>query len=237
MRRVLVLVMGCPDEVEAGFAAMWDRRRRPPQILTSWADAAWAKGRHRYLTFLIRVNEVGVIAKALDVQRRLEAFPCIDLLPIHYFHITVKGVGFLAPSKQHSDDVVATDVDRIIDHATALLKAFSPFEARLTRLNYFSEVICFEVHDANHIRAMNNTLLGVPEIPRMPHDYPRFLPHFSVAQFRTADGFDGVLDFIETHRSTSLGSINLNVVDLVVAHLPHSGRYPWLETIWEFPLG
>lgn len=229
--------MNSSEDVEARFSAVWDRRRQPPRILRSWVDTEWAKGRRRYLAFLIRVNDAMVVPKVLDLQRALEAFPCIDPLPIHYFHITVKGVGFLEPSKQYADDVVAADVDRIIDQAAAVLKAVPSFKACLSRLTYFSEVICLEVHEANHIRSMNRALLAVPGVARLPNDYPRFLPHFSVTQFRSDEGFDGVIDYLEAHRATSLGGLTLNTVDLVIAHLPRSGRYPWLETLYEFRLG
>jgi 2'-5' RNA ligase len=225
------------DDLEALFFDIWSRRRRLPQVLTSWVDTAWSEGRRRYLTFLLRVTDATVITNVLDLQRKLEAFPCIDPFPIHYFHVTVKGVGFFTPSTPCSDDLSQTDVDHVIDHATAILKAFPSFEVRLTHLNYFSEVICIEVHDNNHIRAMNHALLDVPEIPRMAYDYPRFLPHFSVAQFRNDEGFDDLIDYLEAHRPTSFGTLTLNVVDLVVAHLPRWGRYPWLETVCEFRLG
>jgi 2'-5' RNA ligase len=225
-----------PDEVEERFLDIWSRRRRPPAILTSWVDNDWSKGRSQYLTFLVRVNEVSVINKALDFQSKLAAFPCIDPFPKPYFHITVKGVGFLTQSKQHSDDLLKTDVDEVVCQTKDILKSFAQFEASLTHLNYFSEVICIEVYDDNQIRAMNRALLDVPEIMRMDIDYPRFLPHFSVAQFKNDERFDDLIDYLEEHRNMQFGKLTVDAIELVVAHLPRSGRYPRLETLCEFRL-
>jgi 2'-5' RNA ligase len=225
-----------PDEVEERFLDIWSRRRRPPEILTSWVDNDWSKERSRYLTFLVRVNDVSVINKALDFQSKLAAFPCIDPFPKHYFHITVKGVGFLTQSKQHSDDLLKADVEKIISKTKDIIQSFAQFEASLTNLNYFSEVICIEVYDDNQIREMNRALLEVPEITQMDIDYPRFLPHFSVAQFKNDERFDDLLDYLEEHRKMQFGKLTVDAIELVIAHLPRYGRYPRLETLCEFQL-
>jgi 2'-5' RNA ligase len=225
-----------PDEVEERFLDIWSRRRRPPEILTSWVDNDWSKERSRYLTFLVRVNDVSVINKALDFQSKLAAFPCIDPFPKHYFHITVKGVGFLTQSKQHSDDLLKVDVEKIISKTKDIIQSFAQFEASLTNLNYFSEVICIEVYDDNQIREMNRALLEVPEITQMDIDYPRFLPHFSVAQFKNDERFDDLLDYLEEHRKMQFGKLTVDAIELVIAHLPRYGRYPRLETLCEFQL-
>jgi 2'-5' RNA ligase len=162
---------------------------------------------------------VNVINKAIEFQSKLVAFPCIDPFPKHYFHITVKGVGFLTQSKQHSDDLLKTDVEKVVCQTKDVLKSFTHFEASLTNLNYFSEVICIEVHDNNQIREMNKALLEVSEITQMDIDYPRFLPHFSVAQFKNDERFDELIDYLEEHRKTQFGKLTLNAIDLVIAHL------------------
>ncbi|MCW4038563.1 MAG: 2'-5' RNA ligase family protein [Candidatus Bathyarchaeota archaeon] len=225
-----------PDEIEEMFLGIWSRRRRPPEILTSWVDNDWSKGRSRYLTFLVRVNDVDVIDKAIDFQSKLAAFPCIDLFPKHYFHMTVKGVGFLTQSKQHSDDLLKVDVEKVVCQTKDILKSFTQFEVSLINLNYFSEVICIEVYDNNQIREMNRALLEVSEITRMDVDYPRFLPHFSIAQFKNDERFDELIDYLEEHRKMQFGKLNVDAIELVIAHLPKYGRYPRLETLCEFRL-
>jgi 2'-5' RNA ligase len=224
------------DEIEERFLDIWNRRRRPPKILTSWVDNDWSKGRSRYLTFLVRVNKVNVINKANDLQSNLMTFPCIDPFPNHYFHITIKGIGFLTQSKQHSDDLSKEDVEQVVCQTKDILKSITQFEASLINLNYFSEVICIEVYANNQIREMNKALLEVPEIMQMDIDYPRFLPHFSVAQFKDDTRFDELIDYLEEHRKMQFGKLTIDAVELVIAHLPRSGRYPRLETLCEFRL-
>lgn len=228
--------MYMPDEVEERFLDIWSRRRRPPEILTSWVDNDWSKGRSRYLTFLVRVNDVNVINNAIDFQSKLTAFPCVDPFPKHYFHITVKGIGFLTHSKQHSDDLLKVDVEKVVCQTKDILKSFTQFEALLTNLNYFSEVICIEVYANNQIREMNRAMLEVPEITQMDIDYPRFLPHFSIAQFKNDERFDELIDYLEEHRKMQFGKITINAIELVIAHLPRYGRYPKLETLYTFRL-
>lgn len=224
------------DELEERFLDIWSRRRRNPEILSSWVDNDWSKGRSRYLTFLVRVNEVNEINKAIEFQSKLVAYPCIEPFPKNYFHITVKGVGFLTQSKQHSNDLLSTDVEKIVYQTKAILKSFTQFEASLTNLNYFSEVICIEVYDNNQIREMNKALLEVPEIMQMDIDYPRFLPHFSIAQFKNNECFNELIDYLEEHRKMQFGKLTVDAIELVVAHLPRYGRYPRLKTLCEFRL-
>ena len=224
------------DEIEERFLDIWSRRRRKPEVLTSWIDNDWSKGRRRYLTLLVRVNDVKAINKAIEFQSKLVVFPCIDLFPKNYFHITVKGIGFLTQSKQYSDDVLKKDVEKIVCQTKDILKSFTPFEASLLNLNYFSEVICIEVYDNNQIREMNKILLEVPEIMQMDIEYPRFLPHFSIAQFNNDERFNELIDYLEEHRNTQFGKFTIDAIELVIAHLPRYDRYPRLETLHEFRL-
>jgi 2'-5' RNA ligase len=129
-----------------------------------------------------------------------------------------------------------TDVDEVISQTKAILKSFAQFEAALTRLNYFSEVICIEVYANNQIRELNRALVEVPEITQMDIDYPRFLPHFSVAQFQNDERFNDLIDYLEEHRNMQFGKLTVDAIELVVAHLPLYGRYPRLETLYEFQL-
>ena len=216
------------------FRANWERRKKAkPEIMKSWTNNDWAKGRTKYLTFIVRVREEKLVEKIRCVQKQLSSVPCVDPFPEDYLHITVKGCGFLAESPEHEDDIPVEKLQTIIDQATEILQT-PRFRIHLPKLNLFPSVVFLEVHDNGRIGEMNRELQSICGIRRMRFDFPLFLPHISVAQFQSEQEFDRLINYLERFRDVEFGETATGSIELVIAHI--NGRYPQLESIHAFEL-
>jgi 2'-5' RNA ligase len=224
------------NRVENRFAAVWrERKGIQPEITSDWADSDRAKGRSQFLAFLIRISDEKLILRIREIQDRLSTIPCFDPFPKDYFHITVKGCGFLEKSEEHEDDILIENLQKIVSQAKEVLQAYCKFNAVLSKLNIFSDVVLVEVHDKGKIGELNKGLQAIPEIKKMKFDYPNLLPHISIAQFRNNQEFTRLISYIEKLRDTEFGELIVRYVELVNVHL--SGKYPSLKTIHAFRLG
>jgi len=223
------------DSVEGKFADIWaERHRIQPTITNDWVNTDWAKGRNQLLTFHIRIRDTKLTRKIAEIQHKLSSTPCVDPLAEDYLHITVKSCGFLAESKTYEDDIPIKNLQRIISRAEQILKPFHKFKVRLLKLNIFSDVLVVEVHDEGTIGNLNKELQAIPEIKKMKFDYPDFMPHISIAQFKNNQGFPTLISYLEELRETEFGDLAVNHIELVNAHL--LGRYITLKTIRAFEL-
>jgi len=223
------------DRVEGKFADIWARRHRiQPTITDDWVNTDWARGRNQLLTFHIRIRDRKLTRKIADIQDRLSNIPCVDRLAEDYLHITVKSCGFLVESETYEDDIPTKNLKRIISRAEQILKAFHRFNVRLPKLNIFPDVVVVEVHDEGKIGDLNKELQAIPETKKMKFDYPDFLPHISIAQFKNNQDFTRLISCLEELRETELGQLAVNHIELVNAHL--LGRHITLKTIHAFEL-
>jgi 2'-5' RNA ligase len=112
--------------------------------------------------------------------------------------------------------------------------ALHRFNVLLPRINIVSDVVLIEVHDEGKIGKLNKGLQAIPEIKKMKFDYPDFLPHISIVQFKNNRDFARLISCLEELRETEFGELAVKYVDLVNAHL--LGRYITLKTIHAFEL-
>jgi 2'-5' RNA ligase len=218
------------DRAESRFADVWrERNRIQPEIMNDWVDNDWAKGRNQFLTFLIKIKDEKLIAKMIEIQDKLSTISCVNPFPKDYFHITVKGCGFLVQSEIYEDDIPTENLQKIVSQAKEVLHTFHKFNLILSKLNIFSEVVLIEAHDGGRIGELNKGLQAIPEIKKMKFDYPNFLPHISIARFQNNQEFTRLISYLEELRETEFGELTVNYIELVNAHL--SGRYLTLKTI------
>lgn len=217
------------------FIDVWERRYHiHPVVMKDWVNNDWAKGRNQYLTFHIRVKNRTLIKKIIDVQNKLSNILCFDPFPKDYFHITVKECGFLVKIKKYEDDVLVSDLQKIISKAKETLQAFNRFDIFLSKLNIFSDVVFIEVYDDGKIGELNKELQAVDEVKKMKFDYPDFLPHLSIAQFKDNQDFARLISCLEKMRDVEFGTLTVSSIELTIAHLYK--KYPKLETICTFNL-
>jgi len=217
------------------FADIWKTRNEVKlTVMKDWVKNEWAKGRNQYLTFLVRIKDKGLVEKIIEIQDRLSTISCVDPFPNDYFHITVKGCGFLAKSKKYEDDVSIESLQKIINRAEEVLQTFNKFDLFLSKLNIFSDVVFIEVYDSGKIGELNKRLQAIPEVRKMKFDHPNLLPHVSIAQFQNNEDFTGLIADLEKMRDIEFGIVTIDSVQLVIAHLYK--KYPKLEIIYTFKL-
>lgn len=217
---------------EEEFNQVWTTRYQPPYVTDSWVDNKWAKGRTNYLTFLVRVKESRIIEHIKNIQGMLSDNNCIDLFPDKYLHITVKELNcFLVSEKHFTDEYTEEELPELVRGAKGKLRVFKPFELMLKNLNNFKSTVCVEAHDGGAIRSINRVLLQIPGVQKLRNDYPLFLPHVSIAQYKNSEDYETMLQHLEQNRVTEVGSLDVDTIELVIAELPISGRYPQLKTL------
>lgn len=216
---------------------MWAKRRQEPIVTGSWVDNDWAKGRTRYLTFLVRVTDRRIVRAVKETQSALTGFPCIDPFPEDYLHVTVKETGcFLVEEKKAPDEYTRDELPGLTRAAREILGDYKPFNVRLENLNNFKSTVCVQCHDEGVIREINGAMLEIPGIMRLRNDSPLFLPHLSIAQYKSVDGYRQLIEYLEERRETCFGALRVESVELVIAELPERGRYPKLRLVEEFRL-
>ena len=220
---------------EEEFNKVWATRYQSPSVTDSWVDNDWAKGRTNYLTFLIRVRESQIIERIKKIQDMISGYNCIDLFPDKYLHITVKELNcFLVSEKHFTDEYTIEDLPELVKSAKEKLKVFKPFVLKLKNLNNFKSTVCVEAHDGGVIRSINGALLQIPGVQKLRNDSPLFLPHVSIAQYKSSEDYEKMVQHLEQNRVTEIGSLEVNIIELVIAELPIRGRYPQLKTLEEF---
>lgn len=218
------------------FAKIWRFRKkiRPVVQEGKWTKREWARGRSEYLTFLIKIDNEEIVERIREVQKKLSVVSCIDPFPKKYFHISVKGGGFLVRTKKSDDEIDRENVAKIISQAGKTVKNIKPFRIRLKGLNIFSDVVFVEVYD-NTINKMHKLLKErVDFLGSFRYEGDSFIPHLSICEFKNEKEFGKLLKILEKLRDTSFGVLEVDSLDLVVAHLNH--KYPILETIHVYPL-
>ena len=218
------------------YNTVWMNRNQPPFVLDNWVDNDWAKGRTQYLTFLAQVSDKEIHEKVRQTQNKLAIFPCIEPFQADYLHVTVKEINcFLVDEKQNNDEYTKPELDRMSAKAAKIIQRYEPFTVNLERLNNFTSVICVEGHDGGIIRGINAELREELELPTLQHD-SRFLPHMSITQYKSQEQYPQLISYLEEIRDTKIGKLRVDRIQLVIAHLPVTGRTPRIEVIQEYPL-
>jgi 2'-5' RNA ligase len=205
-------------------------------------ESEWTRGRSEYAALLVRMTDAGAIAA---IERTLEAIsgiPGVDPYPEPYWHATVKGLGFVVEAPSAEDELSATRLAEIAEAARPVIESTPVFELRLGRPGAFAEVVIMEVLDGGAIRSLNMRLLeAVPGLLRGPFDGAVFLPHVSIARFRSQEGLGELKERLsrlrESFESLRMGGPGFEVreVQLIRAHL--SSAAPTFGLVGAYGLG
>jgi 2'-5' RNA ligase len=225
-------------EFAASYEQAWEsfQARDALRLVGDTLEWEFTRGRAQFLAFLVRIEERAAREYLSRITERLAAIPGVEPYPDWYWHATVKGAGFQVIARTKDDDVLREDVPRIAGKARALLANETAFEAQLGLPNAFAEVVFVEVDDGGRLRELNARLLeALPELARYPFDGDLFLPHVSVARFRSNDGLAELKAALAELRRQAPGpSFTAGRVEFVRAWL--SEEVPEFDTIAAYPL-
>ena len=220
------------------YAAAWARFQALDRLVLGpeTLESAWAHGRDRYAALLIPVNDSPVVAHIHDVLGRMGDIPGVEPYPEPYWHITIKGLGFITDPGTASDEVSSAQLETVSQLIADVLVSQPPFVVQAGRVNAFAEVVLLEVWDGGRVRELNTRILEtVPGIIRQPFDGPHFLPHISIARFASDEGLPRLKTGLAELRESAPGpSFTVGHADLISAHL--SAAAPTLELLRRYDL-
>ncbi len=204
------------NDLAASFEDAWERfqARDSLRLVDDTLEWEWTRGRAQFLTFQVRIEDAGARAHITRIIERIAGIAGIEPYPDWYWHATVKGAGFQVIKRERDDDVLRRDVPRMTNAARSLLTQEPAFEARLGLPNGFAEVAFLELWDNGQMGTLNQRLAeGVPGIFRYavdrqgdgPGDGPGFLPHVSIARFRSDEGLDELKQALASLRGEGPG--------------------------------
>lgn len=227
-------------EVAADFAQAWRNFQAADSVrlLQETLEWEWTRGRSDYAAFLIQVTGPAVRERIASTVQQIAGIPGVDPYPEDYWHVTIKGAGFILPQPTRDDELSPAAVEAMAEAARPLLERQSPFRVELGRINAFAEVVFMEVLDGGAIRTLNERLLGgVAGLKQGPVDGANFLPHISIARFSSAEGMPELkqtLTRLREHSPEEAAGFTVRDALLIRAHL--GGAAPTFETLAAYPL-
>ncbi|MCH7616672.1 MAG: 2'-5' RNA ligase family protein [Chloroflexi bacterium] len=227
------------SELSTNFDGAWRRFQDADslRLLETTLEWEWARGRTDYFAFLITVSDEAVREYTSAMIAQIAEIPGVDPYPEHYWHVTVKGVGFLAEEPSREDEVSLADVERLAETVRPALESQAPFEVTVGPVNAFAEVVMLEAHDGGATRCLNAALLeAAPELQRYAVDGEMFLPHVSIARFSSNEGLARLKETLAGLRETAEPGPTFTATEasLIRAHLAREA--PEFDLVAEYRL-
>lgn len=227
-------------EMAADFAESWRRFERLESLVlsTETLEWEWTRGRTSYAALLVRVTDAGVRGEIERTLRAIEGIPGVDPYPEAYWHVTVKGLGFVVEEPAREDELSPGRLVSLAEEARRLLESTRAFEAVAGPAAGFAEVVILEVHDGGVVRALNTRLVeSLAGVLRTPVDGAVFLPHISIARYGSQEGLGELKASLARLRAGGGEGARFEVgeVELIVAHLSGAGA-PTFEVVEEYRL-
>jgi len=176
-----------------------------PPIFSSF-DAAWAwftaggelvsveaqrertlRGRAQLLVFEAPLGELPVADEIAELQDELEDIDGLDFMPEHLLHISIRALGFQTIAKSQPGDVLPGDVARAAEMAARAFRGTAPIELRLGPLNVFPDALVLQVEPIGPMRDLLVRLEALGEPDAFPYPVESYLPHCTIAVFRSPE--------------------------------------------------
>lgn len=211
-------------EIAGDFKDAWHRFERLEALVlsTETLEWEWTRGRTSYAALLVRMTDAGVRQKIERTLAGIEGIAGVDPYPEAYWHVTVKGLGFVVEEATREDELSPGRLKSLAEEARPLLESTEGFEAVAGPAAGFAEVVILEVHDGGAVRALNTRLVEtLPGVLRTPVDGAIFLPHMSIARYTSQEGLGELKERLARLRSEPGEGARFGVaeVQLIVAHL------------------
>ncbi|HLB23000.1 MAG TPA: 2'-5' RNA ligase family protein [Dehalococcoidia bacterium] len=143
------------------------------------------RGRAQLLVFEAPLGELPVADEIAELQDELADIDGLDLMPEHLLHVSIRALGFQVIAKSQPGDVLPADVARASEMAARALRGTAPMELRLGPVNVFPDALVLQVEPIAALRDLLVRLEAVGEPDAFPYPVERYLPHCTIAMFRT----------------------------------------------------
>lgn len=220
------------------YSTAWEQFQqvRSIKLLQETQEWEWVRGRTDFVAFLIAIGSTEVREYIASKAARIAHIPGVEVYPERYWHITVKGVGFLCDVPTREDEVSYDDVRRLSEEARPIIEERPQFEVRFGRPNAFPEVAFLETEDGGAVRDLNQRLLaGMADLKRFHVDGEVFLPHISIARFNSSEGLSELKETLEEMREESAGS-SFTVREVLLIQARLSEEAPTFDLLARYSL-
>lgn len=221
------------------------------------ADREARNAKSSYIAFLIPVTGTAMVNATRPVREALSGAGIEDVLPSHYLHITVLGLGLEAAVRTAPGNIA-----RIMDRTSRALRDVQPLRLTLRGVNSFGNAAFIEVHDErdglatlrdNLVRTLHG--LGMPGFgpaalsDEAPPDgatgadqpdrvnAPPYLPHLSICYYRESYPTAKVVPVLEPYRGLEAGTLRVNYVTLAAVPFSDYDRFPPITRIADLLIG
>ena len=226
-------------ELSTDFDGAWRRFQGTEslRLLETTLEWEWTRGRTDYCAFLIAVSDEAARGYASRMIALVAEIPGVDPYPERYWHLTIKGVGFLVEEPSREDELSLAEVERLAERVRPALESRAPFEVTVGPVNAFAEVVFLEAHDGGATQCLNAALLeAAPGLQRYAVDGEMFLPHVSIARFSSNEGLPVLKETLAGLRETGEAGQTFTVTEalLIRAHLAREA--PEFDLVAAYPL-
>jgi 2'-5' RNA ligase len=206
------------------YAARWQQFRRLNHTQDSLASDR--RGLRRwllmpYITFIIPIEEPGVVAQLTQWQEALRPWLPYDPQPTDRFHISVHYVGGLRekPWLWLPQTWRRAALPALVERAHHALKGLSCFEIQIGPLNAFPNVLITEVQDEQEcLRVLRARLRrSLPLRARPPSPWP-YLPHVTLGYWGEQPTAP-IVKAIAPFRKAAPMTLNITSVQLTIYSL------------------
>ena len=143
------------------------------------------QGRAQLLVFEAPLGELPVADEIAELQDQLADIDGLEFMPEHLLHISIRALGFQVIAKSQPGDVLPGDVARAGEEAARALLGTAPLELRLGPLNVFPDALVLQAAPVEPLRDLLVRLEAVGGPDAFPYPVEHYLPHCTIAMFRT----------------------------------------------------
>ncbi len=194
-----------------------------------------------YISFLIPVTSTQIVEATRPAREALTAAGIADVLPSHYFHISVLGISLASQLKPGS-------IARIMDRTSRALRDVMPVRLHLRGVNSFPNAAFVEVHDNGGLAPIREILRDTLQKLDLPgfavaeggasQAVPEpFLPHMSLCYYKEPYPAAKVAEVLTPYREMEMGSVRINYLQLAAMPYSDYDRFPEITRIADLLLG
>jgi 2'-5' RNA ligase len=196
------------------------------------------QGRAQFLVFEAPLGELPVAEEIVALQDELADIDGLDFMPEHLLHVSIRVLGFQVIAATQPGDVLREDVHRSAEVAARALRGAKPIEVSLGPVNVFLDALVLEVAPVAPLRELLLRLEAVGAPDAFPYALEQYLPHCTIAVFRSAQVAPTLRDRVPPLRQRPPMSARIQRIELArfwfVGHDP--GEWPERETVRPYVL-
>ncbi len=173
------------------------------------ARERFTAGRAQFLAFQAPIAGAQLADAALDLQDQLTDIESLELSPAELsetrrgeLHISLRSVGFQVIARTRPDDVLREEVPIVAARAKKVITSSPAIPVVIGPVNVFPDAVVLEVHDGGALAVLRGRLDLLDRADALGDSAAEYLPHITIATFRTAAAGDVLRQRLTALRET-----------------------------------